>query len=364
MNEQFGSSFKPVFEETVDAIIITDGSSEKIIDVNKAACELLGRDKNSIIETHLFNYFEDETLSEIKKTPSQITMYGSVLSDRKVKTKSGQLIPVDLTINTFSENGNNYVMTTLRDVSERIKYENEIVAMNEELSKTNASKDKLFSIIAHDLKNPISALMSLSEMMASESETISPEEVNEFTGMIKNLSKNTYELLENLLNWARVQTKNIEIEKKEIDVRDLVDKISEVLKPSANLKSISINNLVDADFKIYADENMINAVIRNLISNAIKFSKENSSIKIRTGTNKNMNQVTVSDEGVGMEESYVKDLFKVDVYTSRYGTKKEKGTGLGLVLCNEFVKLHDGNIIVKSEVNKGTEFRIQIPKEN
>ncbi len=171
MNERIGFSYKSVFDETVDAIIITDGSSEKIIDVNKAACELLGCNNEQIIDNHLFNFFEDETLSDLKKTPSQITMYGSVLSDRKIKTKSGQLIPVDLTINTFSDRESNYVMTTLRDVSERIKYENEIVTMNEELSRTNASKDKLFSIIAHDLKNPISALMGLSEMMTSESET-------------------------------------------------------------------------------------------------------------------------------------------------------------------------------------------------
>jgi len=364
MNEKFGFGYKSVFEETVDAIIITDGSSEKIIDVNKAAIELLEYGKDKIIGSHLPNYFEDEVISDIKKTPSQITMYGSVLSDRKVKTKSGKLVPVDLTINTFSEGNDNYVMTTLRDVSERIKYENEIVHMNEELRKTNASKDKLFSIIAHDLKNPISALMSLSEIMTNESETITPEEMNEFSGMIKTLSKNTYELLENLLNWARVQTKNIEIEKSTLGFKKLVDKIVEVLKPSADLKSITLENLVNSHYVINADENMINTVIRNLISNAIKFSPENSIIRIEAIDADGVSEVSVSDEGVGMEEDYIKDLFKVDVLTTRFGTNKEKGTGLGLMLCNEFVKLHDGKIIVNSEVNKGTEFRILIPKDN
>lgn len=363
MTDKKEFSYKSIFDETVDAIIITDGTSERIIEVNKAACELLGCKKEELIDSHLFNFLEEGIISEIPKTPNEITMYGSVLANKRVKTKSGQLIPVDMIINTFGNGSVNYVMTSLRDVSERIRYENKIVSINEELSKTNASKDKLFSIIAHDLKNPISALIGLSEIMTNESEEISQEEISEFSGMIKNLSKNTYELLENLLNWARVQTQNIQLEKSRFDLNKLVDKVIDVLKPAADLKKINIVNSIDPGYAITADENMINTIIRNLISNSIKFSPENTSITLTANINDGMWNISVKDEGVGMDESYIADLFKIDIHTSRYGTNKEKGTGLGLVLCYEFAKLHNGDIKVISEINKGSEFIVQLPKQ-
>jgi PAS domain S-box-containing protein len=364
MMEQKDFRYKAIFDETVEAIIITDGSSEKIVDINKAGCELFAAEKEELIGDFLYNFLKGNPWVKNPKSPSEITMFGNVLSNKIIKSKTGELTPVDLTINTFSDNEDNYVMTSLRDVSERFKYENEILKMNEELNKTNASKDKLFSIIAHDLKNPISALIGLSEMMTSESETVSSKEVIEFSGMIQSLSKNTYELLENLLNWSRIQTKNIAIDKGNFELKNLVDKIIDVLKPSADLKKINFENLVKPGFIIYADENMISTVIRNFISNSIKFSPNNSTISIAGNENDNKWDISVKDNGIGMDESYIADLFKIDVNTSRYGTNKEKGTGLGLLLCSEFVKLHNGNILVNSKINQGSEFIIQLPKED
>ncbi len=360
MNDKNGLSFKSVFDETVDAIFITDGISEKIIEVNKAGCDLLGYTKEELLDNHLYNFLNEES----SKSIAQIKMYGSVLSNRSVKHKSGNIIPVDMVINTFGDNLENYVMTSLREVTERIEFENKIVSMNDELTKTNASKDKFFSIIAHDLKNPISAMIGLSEIMTEENEEIPKEEIQEFFHMIKDLSKNTYELLENLLNWARIQTGNIDIDKSEFDLHKLINKIINVLKAAADLKNINIINSVSPEFKIFADENMINTVIRNLVSNSIKFSFENSNITLSANDYNDFCNISVTDEGIGMDEKYSADLFKIDVHTSRFGTKKEKGTGLGLLLCAEFIKLHNGNIEVKSEVNKGSEFIVKLPKEN
>jgi PAS domain S-box-containing protein len=364
MIEENKFNYQSVFNEIVDSVFITDGNSAKIMDVNKSGCHLLGYNKEEILGQYLFNFIEDDLIAEIPKSPSEIKMFGSVLSNKKIRAKSGKVIPVDMTLNTFTDETGNYVMTTLRDVSERVSYENKIIEINEELSKSNASKDKFFSIIAHDLKNPISAIISISEIVTNKNEEVPEEELNEFTGMIKNLSEHTYELLENLLSWSRIQTNKIEVSKRNYNLSEQINKIIKVLSPAASLKNISIENNVDAEEIIFADPEMINTVIRNFVSNSIKFSLNNSVISISSKTDDKNWNIFVTDKGIGMEESYIKDLFKIDVHTSRYGTNKEKGTGLGLVLCNEFVKLHNGSIKVISELNKGTEFTIQLPKES
>lgn len=363
MNYKNEFSYKLIFEETVEAIIITDGSSGKIIDINKAGCELFSASKDELVGDFLYNYLDEDETSKRVKSPAEITMFGSVLSNKRINSKSGELIPVDMIINTFGDDTGNYVMTSFRDVSDRIKYENKIVSINEELKKTNASKDKFFSILAHDLKNPISSLIMFSELMTGEDEEISPEEMKEFLLLMKNLSKSTYELLENLLNWARVQTKNISLEITEFQLSDVVGRVIDLLKPTAGLKKISLVNDVNKNFVLTADENMITTVLRNLISNSIKFSTENKSIFVNADDNENEWIISVRDEGMGIEESLIDDLFKIDVHTSRQGTNHERGTGLGLVLCNEFIKLHKGSIEVKSKVNEGSEFIIHIPKE-
>lgn len=364
MKEENKFNYHSVFNEIVDSVFITDGNSAKIIDVNKSGCHLLGYNKEEIIGNNLYSFIDDNLSTDFPKSPSEIKMFGSVLLNKKIKTKSGDLIPVDMTLNTFTDETGNYVMTSLRDVSERVRYENKILEINDELIKSNASKDKFFSIIAHDLKNPISAIISISEIVTNKKEEVPEEELNEFTGMIKNLSEHTYELLENLLNWSRIQTNKIEVSKSNYNLNEQINKIIKILSPTASLKNISIKNRVNVDEIIFADSEMINTVIRNLVSNSIKFSMDNSVITVSSKSDDGNLYISVTDEGIGMEENYIKDLFKIDVHTSRYGTNKEKGTGLGLVLCNEFIMLHKGSIKIVSELNKGTEFTIQLPKES
>jgi len=362
MIEKTNINYHAVFDDTVDAIIITDGMSEKILDGNKSACALFDCKKEELIGNYLYNFLEDGTCAEFPKSPDQITMYGSVLSNKRIKTSSNKCIPVDMIINTFSDDTGNYVMTSLRDVSERVAYENKIVKINDELYKSNESKDKFFSIIAHDLKNPISGIIGLTEIMIKDKKEIDKEEIDEFIAMIKSLSENTYELLENLLNWARVQTKNIELEKQKLDLHLLTNKAIKILKTTADMKYVNLVNKIEPNFYITADENMINTIIRNFISNSIKFSHENSNVIITANDEEKYWNISVSDMGIGMEQNLIDNLFKVGVITSRTGTKREKGTGIGLLLSNEFAKLHNGKIIVKSEVNRGSEFIIQLPK--
>ncbi|MBU0475945.1 MAG: PAS domain-containing sensor histidine kinase [Bacteroidetes bacterium] len=363
MKEKKDFSYQAVFNETVDSIFITDGISGKIIDVNNSANELLGYSKDELIGQNLSKILDGGNGSQLPKSPTQFTMFGSVLSNKEIKTKSGEIIHVDMIINTFSDENDNYVFTSLRDVSERIGYENKIISINEELRKSNASKDKFFSIIAHDLKNPISAIIGLSEIVTDKDDIIEERESQEYLEMIKNLSRQTFELLENLLNWSRIQTNNIEVKKDYFDLNKQIDKIINILMPSAELKKISLINGVDENYNVFGDSDMIGTIIRNLVSNSIKFSSQDSNITIYEKSDSNYWYISVSDEGVGMEESYIANLFDIDVHTSRQGTNKEKGTGIGLLLCSEFAKLNGGSIEVNSIINEGTTFTIKLPKE-
>jgi PAS domain S-box-containing protein len=354
--------YKFAFDEMVDAIVIADETSARIVDVNKSCCQLLGYGKTELVGHNVSLLFNNNSIDELTKPHPENFMFGNVIPNRNLKTKDGTSIPVDLTISTFGSQSANYVMISVRDIKERLKYEKEIVQMNEELREVNASKDKLFSIIAHDLKNPLMALMGLSEIMFEDGAENSIEETRETASTINKLSKDTYDLLDNLLNWAQVQTRKISAEKKEVHLFNIADKIIDTLGPSARLKKVGLVNSVSPEFVLNADENMIKTIIRNLVANSIKFSLADTHITIRAFSKDGMNTVIVEDQGIGMEESYVANLFKVNILTSRYGTNKEKGTGLGLLLCHEFIRLHNGDIKVISEIGKGSQFIIRLPE--
>ena len=355
-------NYKVVFDEIVDTLLITDGTTGRIIDVSSSVTSLLGYDKQELIGNHFSMLFTSEEKEEISSL-KDLNVFGSIVSERKLKSKNGSIVHVDMTINTLSEKGQTYVLTSLRDISERLKYEQEIRRMNEELKVLNASKDKLFSIIAHDLKNPLMALMGFSDMMIEDSKTISPEEIEDISTTINQLSKETHILLENLLTWARIQTDSFHFEKSKFLLAQEIDGIFALLAHAAGLKKVALVNQVPTDLYLFADMNMIITVIRNLVSNAIKFSNANQKITVAAESKGNSKIITVCDEGVGIEPQNLENLFRIDFQTSTKGTRGEKGTGLGLILCHEFINLHNGSISVKSEPNNGTEFIIDLPDE-
>ncbi len=248
--------------------------------------------------------------------------------------------------------------------NEALYHKEALQEKNEKLNKINATKDKFLKIIAHDLKNPIGTAWGFSDLLLLDEEMDS-EHKKECLLAINNSLKHTHELLDNLLNWASAQSNAIYINIKGLNACELVEKELLVLREVANRKSISFKNKISRDFIVYADLNMFETIIRNLISNAIKFSYPNGVIEIYAdiiGSNNNSYaQIQIKDSGVGMTNDKVNSLFTVTNNISTYGTNKEKGTGLGLLLCKEFVDLHKGNIIVESQVNKGSCFIVQLP---
>ncbi|MCD4834878.1 MAG: hypothetical protein K8R31_13860 [Bacteroidales bacterium] len=226
----------------------------------------------------------------------------------------------------------------------------------EQLKALNASKDKFFSIIAHDLRNPIAGFLNLTEVLTNNFDVFSEKESKEFIEVMNQASKQLYNLLENLLQWSKSQTGNITYEPKFVSVRKMVDNTIDALMINIENKSIKININIDKKTIVFVDENMITTVIRNLISNAIKFTHPEGLISIRCVKKDEHVELSVIDNGVGIKKEDQKKLFRIDQHITTQGTSEEKGTGLGLILCKEFIEKNDGKIWVESELNKGSAF--------
>lgn len=232
------------------------------------------------------------------------------------------------------------------------------------LQELNATKDKFFSIIAHDLKNPFHNLIGLSEVLIEDIDEYDHESIKEVLELILESSSKGYYLLENLLEWSRSQTDRIRYAPQKINLTETTDESIELLYEIADNKKITLINRLDSNFEAYADENMIKTVIRNLVSNAIKFTNTMGTVKIYATESGNNYIYSVEDNGIGIDDENIEKLFKIDVSFSSHGTKGETGTGLGLILCKEFVEKNNGKIWLESEVNKGSIFNFTVPKYN
>lgn len=238
----------------------------------------------------------------------------------------------------------------------------EIQMQKEELENLNATKDKFFSIIGHDLKNPFNAIFNLTDTFKGSFDNSSDEEKLEMIDLIRSAAKNAYELLNNLLQWAKSQSGNIDFNPDYLDLEAELQKEIELLKANAERKEIRINQNINQGIRVYADQNMLDTVIRNLVNNAIKFTELGGHIDIRTEEDETKVDIHISDNGVGMDEEAIQSLFKLKKYRSTQGTSGEMGTGLGVIICKEFLDKHNGELLVDSQPGKGTTFTIRLPK--
>jgi len=232
------------------------------------------------------------------------------------------------------------------------------------LKISNETKDKFFSIISHDLKSPFNSLLGFTDLLLQNYDTFDDAERKHIIESLNTSSKNTYQLLENLLTWSRSQTGRIEFSPQEIEVKTLIYEIILLSQPAAENKSIVLSDHTEADLSVYADKSMLQSVLRNLISNAIKFTGNKGSVSVSAKKSKQDRfiEISISDTGVGIPEDIIDDLFRIDKNRSRPGTEKEKGTGLGLILCKEFVEKQGGQIWIESEVGKGSQFIFTLPE--
>lgn len=276
---------------------------------------------------------------------------------------------------TFAENGQRVLLETIktpmydlngdligilgigRDITERKLAETEITTKNEELIRAHAEKDKFFSIIAHDLRSPFNSFLGLTQIMAEEWATLSAKQIQEIAASMKNSATNLHQLLENLLEWSRIQQGLIPFKPEIVQLLSLINEsISTAMEPALN-KGVVITYNIPENLNIYADKHIFQTVIRNLVSNAVKFTPRGGTINLTAKTtNDNCVEISVEDSGIGMSKEMIDNLFRIDVQTRRKGTEDEPSTGLGLMLCKEFIEKHDGKLWVESKEGKGSKF--------
>lgn len=251
----------------------------------------------------------------------------------------------------------------LQDKNSQLENANmELIQTEKNLQRLNATKDKFFSIIAHDLKNPFNALLGFSETLNQNFKDLSREQIYTYIEIINKSAINLFQLLENLLEWSKSQTGNIQYSPGKFNLREIAETGTDTLTVNAKHKNITIRTDIDPALTAFADKNLISTVIRNLVSNAVKFTHHNGNISISARENKKYIEVSVADKGIGIEAGEQKKLFSLDHNITTAGTDNERGTGLGLVLCKEFVEKSGGRIWVESEPGKGSTFKFTIPK--
>jgi signal transduction histidine kinase len=257
------------------------------------------------------------------------------------------------------------VYGSIQDITEQKRAEAEIKRQNEELLKINAEKDKFFSIIAHDLRSPFNGFLGLTQVMAEGLSSLTMAEIEEIALRMSKSATNLYRLLTNLLEWSQIQKGSILFEPKDVQLRIVGDECIAAVQESAKNKGIEITSDIPLDLYAFADPNMIQTVIGNLVSNAIKFTPNGGKVSLAAKANEdNSLEISVQDNGIGMSQNLIENLFRIDIRTSRKGTDKEPGTGLGLLLCKEFVDKHEGRLWAESEAGNGSKFYFTLPFHN
>ena len=260
-----------------------------------------------------------------------------------------------------------YVLVS--DITDIKQTQLKLEELNNNLNELNATKDKFFSIIAHDLRNPLGNFKQITEMLYYEFKDFDETELLDFLKLLNNSASTLFSLLENLLEWSNSQRGKIHYNPTDTNLYMLIENLFHLLKPMADNKKIELVNKVRKTIFVQADVNLLNTIFRNLISNAIKFTPNGGHIEIgiETKTNDNLENgdnflnIYVKDSGVGMPQASINKLFKIEESKSTLGTNNEKGTGLGLILCREFIEMHNGKIRVESEVGVGSTFWISLP---
>ncbi|MFC2086188.1 PAS domain S-box protein [Bacteroidota bacterium] len=278
------------------------------------------------------------------------------------RKKNGELYWESASISPIINNGKiTHFVAVKNNVTELKLANEELLKREKELKDLVATKDKFFSIVAHDLRNPFHSLIGFTDLILNNPEKISPEKILDYIEIISKTAKSGYNLLENLLHWAQSQSGKLQYSPEKINIKEITNEVIELSNTSLKNKDLKAIVEINDNILAFADKNTITTVIRNLISNAIKYSRNKGKIEISASTqNKNV-QVSIKDYGIGIEKSAIDKLFKLDTNYSTPGTNEEKGTGLGLILCKDFVENNGGKIWVESDLNKGTCFYFTIP---
>lgn len=362
-NEYF---FRSIFNTSPDGMFICD-LEYNILNMSNSAKKMLQLSDNDI-NTNFFDLIDDEH-KELGRW-----FFNELQSDNNTAFTEIKLVRKD-GISFWNEQNAGIIhdsngfpkgyFVIIRDISRRKADEEQILKFTLDLKESNSTKDKLFSIIAHDLKNPFQALLGFSEILINEiaAQSINLEDVSKYSKIINESAKRGYDLLINLLEWARIQSGKIRTAIEKLSLLDIINYNINGANSSALSKNILIQYPENKDYTINTDKALLNVILRNLINNAIKFTPIYGEITIYVKQVEHFLFISVQDSGIGISEENKKKLFRTDVMYSTLGTNNEGGTGLGLILCKEFVNKLGGDIFVESIDGHGTTFIFTLPMD-
>ena len=371
MNDS-GNTKISLLENLQIGVYMIEVPSGKPLLANEASFKLLGRgilpEANSSTITKVYDLYKSDSndLYPNEELPLVVAMSGvsKHVDDMDVVKPDGTRTALEVSGSPIlDDKGNIWAsLVSFQDITERKHAEKALKITGDKLLQLNLDKDRFISILGHDLKSPFNNILGFSEILTDEINSLNTDEIKEIAGNINKSAKITNKLLEDILMWARTQQGSIPFKPQNLSLSATCRNILEILNPSAYAKNITIYDSYVDNINVYADADMLKTVLLNLVSNAIKFTNSGGKITINAEQNSESVTISVSDNGIGIPAENMAKLFDISEVLTTKGTAGETGTGLGLLLCKEFVGKHGGKIRVESEEGKGSKFIFSLPK--
>ena len=363
-----------IFESLPDMVALIDPNNV-IVKTNKAMRMKLNTDKQSIVGHKCYDLMHHQGCAQVG-CPHLSMMQDNLPHSNELFEPVFDTY-LNFTVTPIFDSQNNLLgsLHIARDISDQKEYESKLLEYNKELEDLAQSKDKFFSIVAHDLRSPFQGMLGFADLLLDELDTLSSQEIKEYLQKVRDSSYSTFTLLENLLDWSRLQTGKLYYHPLDFNLKDQIASIFSLLYSNAERKNISLLNTIDKVFIVHADQLLIHSVLLNLVSNAVKYSYPGGIVTIDarkietcedhseskcTCSNKCV-EISVSDTGVGISEEEQMKLFKIEHHFTMPGTAKEQGAGLGLILAKEITEKYGGKFSVSSKKGQGSVFSFTIP---